>query len=102
MNVRTTYRSVLRELYKSTITPGKVNPELKSSFRSILDKYRTTKDTAVLDRDLENAVTFMRAKREHKRLLDRYNPLHDLTEEERIEATAHRVGFNMPKTHTPS
>ena len=31
-------------------------------------------------------------------LLDRYNPLVDLTAEERIEATARRVGLNMPKT----
>lgn len=31
-------------------------------------------------------------------LLDRYNPLIDLTGEERIEATARRVGFNMPIT----
>jgi hypothetical protein len=31
-------------------------------------------------------------------LLDRYNPLVDLTAKERIEATAHRVGLNMPVT----
>jgi ATP synthase assembly factor FMC1 len=29
-------------------------------------------------------------------LLERYNPLFDLTAEERIEATARRVGLNMP------
>jgi ATP synthase assembly factor FMC1 len=32
-------------------------------------------------------------------LLERYNPLFDLTAKERIEATARRVGFNMPKIH---
>jgi Complex1_LYR-like len=31
-----------------------------------------------------------------KTLLDRYNPIIDLTAEERIEATARRVGLNMP------
>ena len=31
-------------------------------------------------------------------LLERYNPLIDLTAEERIEATARRVGLNMPET----
>jgi len=30
-------------------------------------------------------------------LLERYNPLIDLTAEERIEATARRVGLNMPE-----
>jgi hypothetical protein len=37
-------------------------------------------------------------------LLERYNPLIDLTAEERIEATAKRVGLNMPestKDNTP-
>ncbi len=33
-----------------------------------------------------------------KTLLDRYNPLVDFTGEERIEATARRVGLNMPIT----
>jgi len=60
-------------------------------------------------------VTFVRSQREHKvvcglfradtadffsamqTLLERYNPLVDLTAEERIEATARRVGLNMPK-----
>ncbi len=31
-----------------------------------------------------------------KTLLDRYNPLVDLTAKERIEATGRRVGLNMP------
>ena len=31
-------------------------------------------------------------------LLERYNPLIDLTAEERIEATARRVGLDMPET----
>ena len=31
-------------------------------------------------------------------LLERYNPLIDLTGEERIEATARRVGLDMPET----
>ena len=57
-------------------------------------------------------MTFMRSQREYKvrglagleratltceqGLLERYNPLVDLTAEERIEATARRVGLNMP------
>ncbi|KAI0028201.1 hypothetical protein K488DRAFT_59200, partial [Vararia minispora EC-137] len=45
---------------------------------------------------LANLITFMRSQRMHKELLERYNPLVDLTAEERIEATARRVGLNMP------
>ncbi|KAH9963194.1 hypothetical protein BC827DRAFT_1129193, partial [Russula dissimulans] len=43
-----------------------------------------------------NVITFLRSQRMYKTLLDRYNPLIDLTAEERIEATARRVGLNMP------
>jgi hypothetical protein len=35
-------------------------------------------------------------------LLDRYNPLFDLTAEERIHATARRVGLDMPIVHQPA
>jgi ATP synthase assembly factor FMC1 len=31
-------------------------------------------------------------------LLERYNPLHDMSPEERRAATARRVGLSMPKT----
>ncbi|KAG8821525.1 hypothetical protein FRC17_009793 [Serendipita sp. 399] len=47
-------------------------------------------------RDAENAALFLKSQRTHKTLLDRYNPLHDLTAEEHIKATAKRVGLNMP------
>jgi len=63
---------------------------------------------------MQNVLTFMQSQREYKvivlvtckilqstdlyqALLERYNPLIDLTAEERIEATARRVGLNMPK-----
>ncbi|KIL70115.1 hypothetical protein M378DRAFT_68013, partial [Amanita muscaria Koide BX008] len=47
--------------------------------------------------DLENALVFLRSQREHKVLLHRYNPSFDYTSEERIKATANRVGLDMPK-----
>ncbi|PVF98066.1 hypothetical protein CPB86DRAFT_705874 [Serendipita vermifera] len=46
--------------------------------------------------DAENAALFLKSQRTYKTLLDRYNPLHDLTAEEHIKATARRVGLNMP------
>lgn len=35
-----------------------------------------------------------------KELLDRYNPLHDLTPGQRVTASARRVGLNMPIEHS--
>ncbi|QRV76446.1 Complex 1 protein (LYR family) [Ceratobasidium sp. AG-Ba] len=44
-----------------------------------------------------NAAAFLKAEREHKVLMDRYNPLHGLSVEEQRKATAHRVGLELPK-----
>ncbi|KAI0301818.1 hypothetical protein B0F90DRAFT_250534 [Multifurca ochricompacta] len=64
------------------------------NFRTILE----STPSANFDSNTQNAITFLRSQRIHKTLLDRYNPLVDLTAEERIEATARRVGLNMPIT----
>jgi L-threonylcarbamoyladenylate synthase len=95
--------------------PRKVNKTIIAHFRSIAEKIGKD-DNISAHRDFENAILFIRSQREHKvgrfivdssfidkkiqRLLERYNPLFDLTAEERIEATARRVGLNMPITHT--
>lgn len=45
---------------------------------------------------------FLKSQRTYKTLLDRYNPLRDLTAEEHIKATARRVGLDMPIEHEGS
>ncbi|KAJ3764133.1 YwlC protein [Lentinula raphanica] len=92
------YRGLLRELKKSSLPPHKINSALSSSFRRLAEE---AKHSDVILDDLRNATVFMAAQREYKVLLDRYNPLVDLTAEERIHATARRVGLDMPITHEP-
>ncbi|KAJ3830590.1 hypothetical protein F5878DRAFT_540713 [Lentinula raphanica] len=92
------YRGLLRELKKSSLPPHKINSALSSSFRRLAEE---AKHSDVILDDLRNAAVFMAAQREYKVLLDRYNPLVDLTAEERIHATARRVGLDMPITHEP-
>ncbi|KAF9534866.1 hypothetical protein CPB83DRAFT_843070 [Crepidotus variabilis] len=93
----TIYRVVLRELRQSLAPERRVNRAIVSQFRSFAERIGSDNNLHVRQ-DFENAVNFLRAQRQHKALLDRYNPLFDLTAEERIEATARRVGLNMPKT----
>ncbi|TFK56052.1 hypothetical protein OE88DRAFT_704475 [Heliocybe sulcata] len=110
---RSLYRSVLRELRKGVSTilsdmngscsseqsvaprPNR-NKTILSSFRTMFEKSRDEESSESFSADMENAITFLRSQRTYKELLERYNPLVDLTAEERIEATARRVGLNMP------
>ncbi|KAH9179982.1 hypothetical protein EDB89DRAFT_1878019 [Lactarius sanguifluus] len=90
------YRVILRELYQASIEPRSTRSRTTAlKFRAILES--TTPSN--FESTSQNVVTFLRSQRLHKTLLDRYNPLFDLTAEERIEATAHRVGLNMPIMH---
>ncbi|KIJ69991.1 hypothetical protein HYDPIDRAFT_164186 [Hydnomerulius pinastri MD-312] len=93
------YRSVVREVAKASISPrAQRNKEIPANFRTLFDRNCRSDNSQAFEHDAQNIVTFMRSQREHKALLERYNPLIDLTAEERIEATARRVGLNMPVT----
>ncbi|EPQ59535.1 hypothetical protein GLOTRDRAFT_55630 [Gloeophyllum trabeum ATCC 11539] len=97
---RMLYRNVVRELAKGSISPrANRNKVISSAFRTMFERRLREPDAhRSFEYDMDNAVTFLRSQRTYKALLERYNPLVDLTAEERIEATARRVGLNMPKT----
>ncbi|KAI9574605.1 YwlC protein [Boletus coccyginus] len=86
------YRSVAREVAKASISPRtQRNKDVSANFRRLFERHVRSSEHEAFRRDVENIVTFVRSQREHKTLLERYNPLVDLTAEERIEATARRV-----------
>ncbi|KAJ6614304.1 hypothetical protein B0H10DRAFT_164417 [Mycena sp. CBHHK59/15] len=93
----TYYRTTLRELRGSAVTPGKLRQPLISNFRTIIEKQRASGQYE----DIENALIFMRSQRIHKILLERYNPTGNFTSEERLRATTRRVGLEMPKPYNP-
>ncbi|KAF5322838.1 hypothetical protein D9619_000371 [Psilocybe cf. subviscida] len=107
----TLYRGLLRELRQS-VTPRKVNRGIMANFRSIAERIHggaaNPKDAKAQQgivhakQDYDNAILFLRSQREHARLLERYNPTFDLTSQDRIQATARRVGLNMPKMYDPT
>ncbi|KAK0557912.1 hypothetical protein OC846_000207 [Tilletia horrida] len=53
-------------------------------------------------RDLADVELFMRSKRIHGELLLRYNPTHGMSEQERVKATARRVGLDVPLEYDPN
>lgn len=99
MSAATQYRHILREIYKASRSPRATrNPVIANGFRKIFEALKSEEQASSFRTDMENAIVFMRSQRIHKELLERYNPLFDLTEEERIKATARRVGLDMPAT----
>ncbi|KAI0069049.1 hypothetical protein BV25DRAFT_1817987 [Artomyces pyxidatus] len=103
MSSRTSaYRTLVREVSRASITPRPDRSQtIIVNFRSIFAQQSAEGPSAqAFDHDVQNAITFLQSQRQYKALLDRYNPLIDLTGEERIEATARRVGLNMPVVPT--
>ncbi|GBE79243.1 hypothetical protein BKA93DRAFT_728831 [Sparassis latifolia] len=91
------YRVIVREVNRASISPRTTrNPVVASNFRAIFEQRPRGEQSADFEHDIQDVITFLTSQRMHKTLLDRYNPLHDLTPEQRIEATARRVGLNMP------
>ncbi|GAA6009266.1 hypothetical protein JCM10207_004328 [Rhodosporidiobolus poonsookiae] len=95
------YRSTLRQFVKNSIHSRNArSPSIPQHLRIFFESGRTiqvgSEAATRFERDIENMVLFLQARRIHKELVDRYNPTHDMTEAERIEATANRVGLTSP------
>ncbi|GAA5987659.1 hypothetical protein JCM10908_007154 [Rhodotorula pacifica] len=101
------YRSTLRQFVKNSIHPraGR-SPSIPQHLRLLFESARGieagSNEASRFSRDVENMVVFLRSRRIHKELVDRYNPTHDMTQDERIKATANRVGLNTPLEYDPA
>ncbi|GAA6032468.1 hypothetical protein JCM8097_004775 [Rhodosporidiobolus ruineniae] len=98
------YRATLRQFVKNSIHPrAERSPSIPKHLRVFFESGRGIKagseDAARFSKDVDNMVLFLQARRIHKELVDRYNPTHDMTEAERIEATANRVGLTSPEEY---
>ncbi|KAK8849394.1 hypothetical protein IAR55_004726 [Kwoniella newhampshirensis] len=88
------YRSLLRELrLASRLSRTKRNPAPIVQLRSLVASSSSAESLA---KTFLETRDFLRASRIHGELLKRYNPIHGMSEEERIVATANRVGLNTP------
>jgi len=91
------YRSIVREVSKSSPVPRpNRNPEILKAYRNIFETSCKTKDEQSFEYSMRNLVLLLRSARTHQALLERYNPLHDLSTQDRVKATARRVGLDMP------
>ncbi|ORY35058.1 hypothetical protein BCR39DRAFT_556558 [Naematelia encephala] len=87
------YRSLLRELRLASKQPrSKRNPVVQSHLRDLI----ASSQSSSIDQTIIETRDFLRASRIHAELLKRYNPTFDMTEEERVRASARRVGLDTP------
>ncbi|GAA5880107.1 hypothetical protein JCM8547_006192 [Rhodosporidiobolus lusitaniae] len=98
------YRSALRQFVKNSIHKRtERSPSIPTHLRVLFESARPFKagseEAKRFETDVANMTLFLSARRVHKELVDRYNPTHDMTEAERIEKTANRVGLNVPQEY---
>jgi len=98
--LRAAYRSLIREARRLDSSPRVgAKRDISKHFRVAVDGQKQGANNGPYDetiRVMDNAALFLRSQRIHKELLERYNPLHGMTQAERTVATARRVGLNMP------
>ena len=58
---------------------------------------KTSTAAQISERNAEDLLTFLNANRTHREMMERYWPGEKMSESERVEASAHRVGLNLPK-----
>ncbi|KAL1409456.1 hypothetical protein Q8F55_003439 [Vanrija albida] len=88
------YRSLLRELRLTSNQPrAKRNPVVAIHVRQLVDG---AESQAALDRTLTEARDFLRSSRIYDELIKRYNPTHGMSQDERVHASARRVGLDTP------
>ncbi|KAI1792856.1 hypothetical protein LXA43DRAFT_972208 [Ganoderma leucocontextum] len=91
------YRAIVREVNRASATARATRPKVVSQHvRAIFENHREDGDVNKFYHDMHNAAMFMHSQRIHKELMERYNPLHGLSTEERVKKTANRVGLDMP------
>ncbi|KAI5450000.1 hypothetical protein NCC49_003890 [Naganishia albida] len=94
------YRGVLREINKSAIQPrGNRNQAVAHMLRSLYETQRQNggrEADEAFERGMMEVREFVKAQRTYNELLLRYNPLHDMSPEERVNASGRRVGLDKP------
>ncbi|KAJ3329364.1 hypothetical protein HDU76_008046 [Blyttiomyces sp. JEL0837] len=96
--VLSTFRGLMREVEKQYTSPNK-NTVWKDHLISVYRQNAGLQDDRQIARnhlDATDILAFMKATREHKRLMEEYWPTVGISESERIERTAKTVGLNLP------
>ncbi|RHZ44012.1 LYR motif-containing protein [Aspergillus thermomutatus] len=103
-HLRSTYRAVLRELPRRTLSkPTPLHQRIREAFRTGTGAREGEQSPTAADphfeqrvQEAEQMAQYARAQRAYAALVERYNPGMTMTEKEKIRLTARRVGFDLP------
>ncbi|CDZ98244.1 hypothetical protein [Phaffia rhodozyma] len=94
------YRSLLRQYSKASIKPRTERSiHLNKALRNLVETLPPASSPSFEKKanELLNLEVFMRTQRSYSELVERYNPTHGMSTQDRTKATARRVGLDMPK-----
>ncbi|RHZ88009.1 hypothetical protein Glove_26g12 [Diversispora epigaea] len=92
------YRQLLREVHKQ-YTLQNNNPYWKLELIKIFRQNQNVNDKELLvksNQDAFDLLSFLKSNRRYSELMAQSNKLYGLTEQQRIEKTANRVGLKTP------
>ncbi|KAJ3276429.1 hypothetical protein HDV01_005052 [Terramyces sp. JEL0728] len=90
MQARTLYKNILREIQRFP-NPQYYKLHLKEQFKIRSDL-----------QEAKNIYDLLLANRTHTEMMERYWPASQLSDSEKLQRTANKVGFNLPKTFAES
>jgi len=104
--LRSLYRRLLRELpHRSLANPSPLKSHIRADFSSTnspllpqsLSHQLTTKSPASRVQEAEQYIQYLKQQRVYATLIERYNPGMNMSEEDRVQKTARRVGMDLPE-----
>lgn len=96
--LRSLYRSLLRELAPRALSPTSRTP-IQTRIREHIaspSTYSSTSSPTPIEH-AEQFLQYLRAQRMYATLVERYNPGMGMDEEDRVRLTARRVGMDLPE-----
>ncbi|KAM0789332.1 hypothetical protein ACM66B_000166 [Microbotryomycetes sp. NB124-2] len=95
------YRATLRQFAANSIHERtKRSPSIPRHLRLMFDGAKTLEPSSAqfnaFERQVDDMVVFLKAHRLHKELVERYNPTHGMTDDERARRSANMVGLQFP------
>lgn len=108
---RSLYRRLLRELpARSLANPSPLQSHIRADFSShtplpstpqSLSHQLSTKPPSLRLQEAEQYIQYLKQQRVYATLIERYNPGMNMSEEDRVQKTARRVGMDLPDEWVP-